>query len=210
MLRHTKQVVGFTVVELIVVIAMIGIIATIGLVSYNSVLVSARNTDRLNELTAWENAFTLHASTKRSYPSVPADGGYCLGKGFPSAADLAPHLPTGYSISPPSAGYCRNLLVTGTASTQRYGINDALNTQLLAITEKSPGSTEFKTAQFNRWPTAIGPYAEFQSGTITLSHIFEGENCPANTQNTYSYPSGDRLVCSITLPTNYSYDTVGP
>lgn len=204
MLHHTKKIAGFTVVEIIVVVAMIGIIATIGLVSYNGSLVAARNTDRLNELKAWENAFILHAQLKRNYPSVPGAGTYCLGTDFPTSADIAPHVPSGHTFTPSSPdGYCGNLLT----SSGRYVVNANLNTQLLAITEKNPGSKSFKQSQFAAWQTAIGPYAKFEAGRITLSHIFEGNSCPASTSVTHTYTNGPRVVCSLTLPTNYSYST---
>lgn len=203
MLRYNHKIGGFTVIELIVVIVIIGILATIGTVSYNGTLVASRNTDRLNELKAWENAFTLHAQTKRAYPSVPAHSTYCLGTGFPTATDITPHVPTGHTFSPSSPdGYCGNLLTAA----GRYTPNGALNTQLLSITDKNPGTQSFKQAQFNAWKTAIGPYARFEGGnTITLSHIFEGSSCPSSTSITHTYTGGKRVTCSITLPTNYSY-----
>lgn len=203
MLHYTKKIGGFTVVELIVVIAIIGILATIGTISYNSTLIVSRNADRLNELKAWENAFTLHAQTKREYPSVPAHDTYCLGTGFPTATDITPHVPSGHTFSPASPeGYCGNLLT----SSGRYPVDNNLNTQLLSITEKSPGTRAFKQAQFKSWKTAIGPYARFQGGdTITISHIFEGDSCPSSTSITHTYADGKRVTCSIVLPTNYSY-----
>lgn len=207
MLHHTRKIAGFTIVELIVVIMMIGIIATIGLVSYNGTLASARNTDRLNELKAWENAFTLYAQLKRSYPSVPNHGTYCLGTGFPTSTDITPHVPSGHTFTPTSPdGYCGNLLT----SSGRYPVNAALNTQLLAITEKSPGSKSFKKSQFSAWKVAIGPYARFESGNaITLSHIFEGTSCPKSTSLSHTYPDNRHVICSVVLPSNYTY-TLAP
>lgn len=203
MLYRTKKLAGFTVVELIVVIVVVGIIAAIGTASYNGTLIAARNTDRLNELKAWENAFVLHASMKRSYPSVPTDNKtYCLGTNFPTATDITPHVPSGHTFSPASPeGYCGNLLTPS----GRYSVDTQLNSQLLSITDKNPGSRTFKQSQFNAWKTAIGPYAKFESNTITVSHIFEGSRCPASTTLTYTYAGQNRLVCSIELPKNYSY-----
>lgn len=76
---------GFTLVELIIVIAVIAIIATIGLVSWNGVAVSARNKSRENDTKAWMGNFDIYRARFIVNPGMPTGDGtagakvYCLG-----------------------------------------------------------------------------------------------------------------------------------
>lgn len=202
---------GFTVVELLTVIVVIGILATITFVAYNGITQRARNTDRLNEIKSWESAFKLYASHESKYPSVPAQGGYCLGENYPTVAQINPHLPAGQELIEPGnpLGYCRDLTATGTDSWKRYQGNSALNAQLATILGDFPDTAEFKQKQFDLWPYSIGPYVEYQpSGKVVLFHIFEGTACPSGTEFEYTYDGNVATICKIQLPDRYTYDIV--
>lgn len=210
---------GFTVVELIVVIVVIGILAGLAYVTYSGVVREARNTERLNQMKTWENAFKLYASTSKDfkYPAVSAEGGYCLGDKFPTAqmindkGILASPLPTPGN----PLGYCRDLGSQGADSWKRYEANAALNEKLYGIIGKSPSSTDFVKKQFNLWPWAIGPYVEYRTlgttKTVKIFQLFEGGTCPEGSNDNptpYIYTEANVAQCSITLPTKYSYDVI--
>lgn len=200
---------GFTVVELLAIIVVIGILATITYVAYNGITQRARNTDRLNELKSWESAFKLYASHEGKYPSVPAEGGYCLGEDFPTAAQINPNLPSGQQLTEPGnpLGYCRDLTATGVDTWKRYQGNSSLNQQLASILGDLPDTAEFKQNQFKLWPYSMGPYAEYRSsGDIILFGIFEGTTCPDGTEFDYTYAGNVATICKIALPNRYPYE----
>lgn len=71
MLYPVHKKLGFTVVELIVVIVVIGILASIGVVAYRGVQDRAYNVERLNEMKGWESIFSIYASQEKSIQVCP-------------------------------------------------------------------------------------------------------------------------------------------
>ena len=55
---------GFTLVELIVVITIVGILSTVGFVSYSGYLTSARDSNRLSQLTKLSDSLQTYAASK--------------------------------------------------------------------------------------------------------------------------------------------------
>ncbi len=62
---------GFTLVELMVVIAIIGIMSTIGIGSYLTVKTKARDALRKSDLAQIKTALELYRSDQGSYPAAP-------------------------------------------------------------------------------------------------------------------------------------------
>ncbi len=71
---------GFTLVELLVVIAIIGLISTIGVVALNAARAKARDAKRISDVSAVAKALELYNTTRNEYPAgVGVDmGGGCL------------------------------------------------------------------------------------------------------------------------------------
>lgn len=70
-MKHTNK--GFTLVELLVVVAIIGLLAGIAVVSVNSVRVKARDAKRIADVKQIQNALELYNNTKGGqYPPTAA------------------------------------------------------------------------------------------------------------------------------------------
>lgn len=74
-----KQNKGFTLMELIIVIAIIGILSTVGILSLDNLKARARNSRRLSDIRKYVTAINTIANTTESYP-YPGDLNWkCLG-----------------------------------------------------------------------------------------------------------------------------------
>lgn len=165
---------GFTIVELIIVIVIIGIIASIVIVAYGGARNRAQNTSRLEELRSWEKSFVQYkAANNGQYPAM-ADGGYCLGTGFPS-------------------GKCRDYTLPVGAITYAESGSTALMSAL--STYDAPKSSP-------RVPVngSVGPYVEYYSTVIHLTMVINGSasDCPGPTFYAWDDGAG-RLLCRIAL-----------
>lgn len=67
-MKHKKQI-GFTIVELLIVIVIIGILAAITTVAYNGVQQRAKNNQTQQAMAAYVKAMILYSQDKGSYPS---------------------------------------------------------------------------------------------------------------------------------------------
>lgn len=70
---NTKNYKGFTLVELLVTIAIIGLLATIAFVSLNRARVKARDAKRLSDLRQLQSALELYFSDNGKYPDPGED-----------------------------------------------------------------------------------------------------------------------------------------
>ena len=61
---------GFTLIELMVVIAIIGLLASVVIASLNSARVKARDTRRISDLEQIRNALELYYNTNGNYPII--------------------------------------------------------------------------------------------------------------------------------------------
>lgn len=68
---------GFTIVELVIVIAVIGILAAITLVSYRSVQRGANLSKAMTDLAAINNGIKIYKAKEGRYPSVDGWVTYC-------------------------------------------------------------------------------------------------------------------------------------
>ncbi|MFZ1243267.1 MAG: prepilin-type N-terminal cleavage/methylation domain-containing protein [Candidatus Saccharimonas sp.] len=78
---HHINKLGFTIVELLVVIVVIAILAAISIVAYNGVQQRARNSARVSEAQEWVKILNMYAATTGTYPF--SSGSRCLGYDFP-------------------------------------------------------------------------------------------------------------------------------
>ena len=172
-----KKYTGFTIVELLIVIAVIAILATIVVVGWNGVSAQSRNTARASELETWKSTFELYKSRFGTYPSVTTAGMYCLGTGFPN-------------------GRCGDIN-TGTPETNSTSVLNELKRVSPILPKVSASAVE------NR----VGPYAWFDdpsspSAGITIMSMFESKtgDCPEGLSRLGSAPTtGVLTTCSFKL-----------
>ena len=70
---------GFTLMELLIVIAILGILATIGLGSFRSAQIKGRDAQRKSDLTQIQKALEMYYNDYSGYPeTLPAGGGSWL------------------------------------------------------------------------------------------------------------------------------------
>lgn len=76
--------IGFTIVELLIVIVVIGILAAIVIVAYNGITTSANRAMVASEAKQWAKLFEIYKiQNNGSLPNL-SNGSYCLGTGFPN------------------------------------------------------------------------------------------------------------------------------
>lgn len=101
-MKHTNK--GFTLVELLVVVAIIGLLAGIAVVSVNSVRVKARDAKRIADVKQIQNALELYNNTKGGqYPlnktgDVPLTGMVISEGGIDTVTNTA------NMVAPPKGG----------------------------------------------------------------------------------------------------------
>jgi prepilin-type N-terminal cleavage/methylation domain-containing protein len=80
---------GFTLIEMLTVLAIIGLLSSVGYISYESVQLSARDTKRVSDIKQLQTALELYFETHSSYPSdgTPGDDGQLIG--FPETRVLS-------------------------------------------------------------------------------------------------------------------------
>lgn len=77
---------GFTIIELLVVVAIIGFLLSLTLVTISSTRAKSRDVTREEHIKTLQNALALHATNAQSYPVATAPGVYLGGADSVSAA----------------------------------------------------------------------------------------------------------------------------
>lgn len=187
---------GFTIVEIIIVVAVIGVLATIAFVSYGSMKDRALNANRIAEFKGWEKAFELYRSKYRDYPNVPRytpvnptqgkPKTYCLGTGFPKGPD-------GHERCR-DYQYACNHSVDERCSSFRVADSKILMDELAKVLEVS----EAPKIPAN---DTVGPYVEFYENFIIMHGWFNGtkpEHCPEGTEFSYA-DDANQVACMKTI-----------
>lgn len=179
---------GFTIVELLVVIVVIAILATISVSAYTSIQQRAANVSRVSELVAWKKSFMIYRALAGGWPpSMVVDDEYCLGVGYPIGAG--------------GVSRCHNYMSSGSTGSPDYAVlesdNAILMTQLRQYTDL-PGTGD-------RTPIngIVGPYVRLKSAGdgmyVRLTMTQSGTVCPNETEVYWTDPDGSRSTCIIEI-----------
>lgn len=189
-MKHAKS--GFTIVELIVVIAIIGILAAIIVVSYNGISARARSTQTISAAEQWTKVFQIYKT--RNNGTLPTDAG-CLGSSY------------GFGVSNTTSGtgpQCRQ-------HTDSIANNNTLNAALAKYITTRP-SPAMVTASNSSTQWARGIYYKTSSNTGYLGVVFDGSNtatsCPKigslNAETAVNYTNRNSL-CTYSLGSTTGY-----
>ena len=202
---YAGSTIGFTIVELLIVIVVIGILASIVIVAFNGVSNQASNTAKISELKALGKLYDLYKAQNGEYPqqslatsSAPTANpvgntypfGYCIATGYPNAG--TPSLPSCYSMT------------TSSTLTYTYRENDATAATIrseLATVGKVPSSVrDFRVNN------VMGPVAFYYTDRIYLVTVIKADtinDCPGGTERHYPSLQSDlesqngRLECRL-------------
>jgi len=120
--RGVRVVTGFTLIELIVVVAIISILTALGLVLVNDARTRSRDVRREQNIKSLQHAITLYAVNNRTYPTTGVGGEYLTGTDPVSTALLGAGTISTLPRDPLNTGNYRYhyLSTTGTTYTITY------------------------------------------------------------------------------------------
>lgn len=199
---------GFTIVELLIVIAVIGILAAIGITSWNTQLAQSNDKARETDITQWATTFDLYKSRFTVWPVLPTSNGeanavrLCLGQSSFQTSTSRPDF----------NGYCGQYKTSGT--TNRLAASNSAT----LVSEVSRVGKEPLNGGQSVAGSALGPFVYItravSGSTITIRGWFVGyfeKSCPqgmsssgfpTNTNFTSLIPSG---VTACALQKEFSY-----
>ncbi len=176
---YFHQQTAFTIIELLIIIAVIGILVTIGIATWSDFTTSSQNNVRLNELNQWSNSFDLYKTKYACYPAMPtADTvamNYCLGD-FPGTGNKCGQ----YTSADPTKALSANGTLPGDpAGAEAVSIRTELGKVGNVPADSAPNISGLY----------IGPYVSYSQqttgGTVTVTAkliaIFNGGSCPGGT-----------------------------
>ncbi len=171
---------GFTIVELLIVIVIIGILAAIVIVAYNGITTSANRVMVASEAKQWVKLFKLYKAQHGSLPNL-TNGNYCLGTGFPE----------GYCVDGPGTG------TTNIAESTGASIITALST----VGSPPLNSKKWVMQSGHR----VGPWVEVTANEFRISTFITAsstDECAKIGMSDSSWISGNGhdVICRVYIP----------
>lgn len=220
MLRITDKKLGFTLIEVLVVVVILGILLGIGYLSWSGVTNRAFNTNILNSMTTYKNALEIYAAQEHTYPSVPSTGNYCLGTSAFTAAEVNALVPsaslpttiTAQGVTDNPAYYCREINWTP----QRHAGYPPLNKALASVATIPSGSDNAKKQQVDAKSGGVfvlydADPNDFTKTRVTVKGMMKGRTCPSGTVQSWVSGSSDApaSICNLTLAKTYPVSFTG-
>ena len=175
--------VGFTIVELLIVIVVIGVLAAITVVAFENARIQASNSQTTAAMKEYIKAFYTYGVENGTYPNTSG----CLGTGYPA--------PNNRYLSQNGAAECFGLGASNSTT-----MNDALKPYMggklpqMSMQQAACGATSY-----------LGGYASYNStnGTMGAWMVLRGDQaCPTmspNVSNVSKVYSGDATLCRYIL-----------
>lgn len=116
---------GFTLIELMVAIAIIAVLSAIGMVAYSTAQKTSRISKRTQDLQALQTALELYKSATGTYPNAAAAGTFaCIGSNLTGLVPTyMPALPADPLDNGNTSGsYCYQYTSNATANSSEYKI----------------------------------------------------------------------------------------
>ena len=175
---------GFTLIELMVSIAIIAVLAAVGLVVYGTAQKTGRISKRAQDLNALRTALELYKSTIGSYPSHTTASSFVCISG-PLSVLVPTYMPTlpadPLDSGDPAGANCYQYASSATSNSADFKLRTRL-------TISSGG--EMNSGQFKQYPTLIDPDRD---GGVD-------DNCDIDTSGTvtgWAIHSGSTAMCNI-------------
>ena len=108
-IKTAKSEFGFTLIELMIVVAIVGLLAAVAYPNYQNYTREARRTDAQNTLLTLSNNLEKHFSDNNTYTDDPTDMGY------PASPIVSPEGHYSVVITDPGNGLAVSYLATATA-----------------------------------------------------------------------------------------------
>lgn len=140
--RKLRNAFGFTLVELLIVVAIIAILTVIGIVNYSSFIKSSRDAKRQSDLKMIQSALEAYHADQIAYPALITFGGQLAvgSKTYLTKVPIDPkngHKPYIYSLYPSG---CTGSNCTGYCL---YAKLESLSTNQFEYHCNSPGDSEY-------------------------------------------------------------------
>lgn len=170
---------GFTIVEILIVIAVLGILFTIVSVAWITILRQGEDDTRYAEQQEWVSRFETYRGQHGVFPNsasatentTPLTGEYCLGTGFPG-------------------NRCKRVSGADSISTNDNAPNRVM--QELAKVGTLPDYQRIAVGEY------VGPWADYRTPTeIRVYQAYDSTPCPGDTTRDTALSEG--VVCYITL-----------
>lgn len=182
-----KRSVGFTIVELLIVIVIIGILASLVIVAYNGIQQRANNTTTMSAVTAHIKALRQYGVDNGVWPPNAVSHWPCVGDQY-------------------NTGGCGQL--PGTCVAAGVSCNTAMNTQYNTDLRPYYGNSAISTPSLQEvtyngtFYRGAWSHANTSTGSISIRYFLSGnESCgsPAGITASKSYGDSTGSVCLATI-----------
>lgn len=182
-----QRLLGFTLVEILIVVTLLGIVLSIGVLSWSNVAGNSRDRARAQDVKTWAQTFDLYKSRFTVWPALPTDDStakiVCLGVPYAESSSVNPNKRCGQYTSVSGTDTTYKNTVTAGAVTSDDTTFTALKTEILKV-GNFPTNTSLPITDVST--PVVGPAVHLSqstvSGTVTVTGLFFGffENPCAN------------------------------